>query len=142
MRSRAESAPGSPVLFGRGPAALEERLVAGGPAPSGDRSVGVRRGGQETRRSGGYGWKPRNDAWRAGCRGEGEGPGEARGGGRGVGRGAAPGVRLGAGVAAGAGSFFFGGANSGRISDRLPVPPLIFRPIPSPRAALPEKPAR
>ena len=38
--------------------------------------------------------------------------------------------------------FFFGGANSGRISDRLPVPPLNFRRMPSPRVTVPEKPAR
>ena len=42
----------------------------------------------------------------------------------------------------GAGAFFFGGANKGRISDRLPVPPVILRTRPSPLAQRPEKLAR
>src|SRR5262245_17269186 len=145
MRSSGVSGPG-PAAPGAGAAAGGARGTAGrGPAtdplspPRGDVSR-AGRGGQEARKTGGV----RLDPWcRAGVglgAGAGDGAGAACAGGEGRGLFGPPGTAAGGGD--GDCGFFREGANSGRISDRFPVPPLILREIPSPRAARPEKPAR
>src|SRR2546422_3180297 len=129
-----------------------------GPPPAGGRasleagSGESRRAGHDARRALG-GHACIRETCRFGGVGDGFGAGDdlgvgdrfgagARFGG-GDGFGAGDGFAAEGGVGAGAGgAFFFGGANSGRISDRFPVPPLILRVIPSPLPALPEKLAR